>query len=63
MCIDNILKFYEDLLVALLDGHLPSRFKLILDTIPEGVRDPQCPMRYRLGPAIVPDEEGDDDQG
>lgn len=52
-CIDNLLKFYEDLQVVLLDGHLPAQFKITLGIIPEEERDPQCPMRYRLGPAII----------
>lgn len=57
-CIENILKFYEDLQVVLLDGHLPARFKSIPDIIPEEERDPQCPMRYRVGPAVVTENAG-----
>lgn len=48
MCIDNLLKFFEDLLIALTDGHLPSTIKVFFATIPEENRDPELPMRYEF---------------
>lgn len=43
-CIDNILKFYEDLQVALVDGHLPTTVKIGVEFIDEEDRDPETPM-------------------
>ena len=48
ICINNLLKFFEDLLIALVDGHLPSRHKVEIEEIPEGNRDEAAPMRYRF---------------
>lgn len=45
-CTDNLLKFFEDLLIALTDGHLPSNIKVFFETIPEQDRDPKLPVRY-----------------
>ena len=50
-CIENLLKFYEDLQIALIDGHLPSTFKFFCDVIEEKERDPKLPLRYRFYPA------------
>jgi hypothetical protein len=47
ICIDNLLEFYEDLLVALLVGKLPSHQKIIIETIADERRDKDMPMRYR----------------
>ena len=48
-CIDNLLKFYEDLQVVLLDGHMPTQVKINLDVVSEDDRNPDCPMRYNIG--------------
>ena len=47
-CIDNLLKFFEDLLIALTDGHLPSNIKVYFSTIPEEERNPELPLRYKF---------------
>jgi hypothetical protein len=49
-CINNILKFYEDLQVALVDGHLPKSVKVGLMFIEEEDRDPLAPMRFGFEP-------------
>ncbi len=46
ICIDNLLKFYEDLQIALLDGHLPPPLEITIKEIPEQLRDRNMPMRY-----------------
>lgn len=48
-CIDNILKFYEELQIALADGHLPPTVKVGIDFVEEEERDPNCPMRLNFG--------------
>jgi hypothetical protein len=50
--INNILKFYEDLQVSLVDGHLPRDFKVELVFIEEQDRDPAAPMRMDFRPFI-----------
>lgn len=52
-CIDNLLKFFEDLLMALTDGHLPSNIKVFFETIPEEDRDPNLPVRYKFSIGIM----------
>ncbi|MEM9444646.1 MAG: hypothetical protein AAGA18_04765 [Verrucomicrobiota bacterium] len=52
-CIDNLLKFYEDLLIALLDGHLPSHIKVFFEVIPEENRDPKLPLRYHFSSGVL----------
>jgi hypothetical protein len=47
-CINNLLKFYEDIQIALTDGHLPASFKIAADSIPEDQRDPNLPLRYNF---------------
>jgi hypothetical protein len=47
-CLHNLLKFYEDLQITLLDGHLPSNIKIQIETIPEKDRDVDQPLRYRF---------------
>jgi hypothetical protein len=47
-CIDNLLKFYEDIQIALTDGHLPASFKIAAHLIPEDQRDPNLPLRYKF---------------
>jgi hypothetical protein len=46
--IKNVLTFFENLQLVLLDGHLPSNFKVGYCDIPESERDPEAPMRYVL---------------
>ena len=46
ICIDNLLKFYEDLQLALLDGHLPPMMEILIEEIPVELRDAALPMRY-----------------
>ncbi|MGE4489212.1 MAG: hypothetical protein AB7E95_06695 [Kiritimatiellales bacterium] len=53
ICIENILNFYEDLLITLLDGHLPSSIKITFETIPEKDRDKDLPVRYRFRQYLV----------
>lgn len=47
MCINNLLKFYEDIQIILLDGHLPETTKIILEEIPVENRDSEMPIRYK----------------
>jgi len=47
-CINNLLKFYEDIQIALTDGHLPASFKIAAHLIPEDQRDPSLPLRYKF---------------
>jgi len=47
-CIDNLLKFYEDLQFVLIDGHLPPTIKIFWEIIPEADRDPKLPFRYNF---------------
>lgn len=47
-CIDNLLKFYEDIQIALTDGHLPTAFRIAAELIPEEDRNPQVPLRYNF---------------
>lgn len=57
-CINNVLKFFEDLLIVLSDGHLPKKHKIVAEEIPEENRDANAPMRYRfirLKPTPRPD--------
>jgi hypothetical protein len=49
MAINNVLTFFENLQIVLLDGHLPSNFKIGYSEIPESQRDPEAPMRYAFG--------------
>lgn len=46
IAINNVLTFYENLQILLLDGHLPSNRKIGYSEIPEGERDSEAPMRY-----------------
>ena len=48
ICINNVLKFFEDLQIALIDGHLPDWHKVEIEEIPEKSRDKNAPMRYRF---------------
>jgi hypothetical protein len=47
-CIDNLLKFYEDIQIVLTDGHLPKAFKIVAEIIPEDKRNPDIPCRYNF---------------
>ncbi len=47
-CINNILLFFEDLQIALIDGHLPSRMKVFIEYIPLENRDVSLPLRYKF---------------
>lgn len=53
-CIENLLKFFEDLLIALTDGHLPSDIKVFFAAIPEEDRDPKLPLRYKFSMGLDP---------
>ncbi len=46
LAINNVLTFYENIQILLLDGHFPSNRKIGYFEIPEGERDPEAPMRY-----------------
>jgi len=48
ICIDNVMKFYEDLQVALVDGHLPNTTKVAIEIIEEEDRNPISPMRMKF---------------
>ena len=48
VCINNILKFFEDLQIALIDEHLLTSRKIGVAIIEEGDRDPTSPMRLRF---------------
>jgi hypothetical protein len=48
ICIENLLKFYEDLQITLLDGHLPPMFKIGIETIPEESRETKMPLRHNI---------------
>lgn len=48
ICINNVLKFFEDLQIALVDGHLPDLHKVEFGEIPEENRDKNAPMRYEI---------------
>jgi len=43
--INNVLTFFENLQIVLLDGHRPSNFKVGFSDVPESERDPEAPMR------------------
>ena len=47
ICINNILKFFEELQIALIDGHAPEMIKVSIECIPETQRDQSCPMRFK----------------
>jgi hypothetical protein len=49
ICMANLLKFYEDLQIALLAGHSSSKLKFGIDPIPENSRDKELPLRYNFG--------------
>lgn len=51
-CMNNILKFYEELLVMLCDGHEPPILQLGFETIPEHERNPNRPYRWKILTAI-----------
>jgi hypothetical protein len=44
IAINNVLTFFENLQIELLDGHLPSNFKIGYSEISESERDPR--LRY-----------------
>ncbi len=46
IAINNVLGFFENLQIVLLDGHLPNNFKIGYSEVPESDRDPEAPMRY-----------------
>lgn len=46
MAINNVLSFFENLQILLLDGHLPSNVKIGYSELTESGRDPEAPMRY-----------------
>ncbi len=48
ICIDNILKFYEDLQVALIELYPPSQLHCGIEFIDERDRDPIVPMRLKF---------------
>jgi hypothetical protein len=52
-CINNILKFYEDIQIVLSDGNIPSHIKIGLEEIPEEFRDEKLPLRYHFHPRIA----------
>jgi hypothetical protein len=47
--IKNVLTFFENLQIVLLDGHLPDSVKVSYADIPESERDPEAPLRYQFG--------------
>ena len=51
--INNVLTFFEKLQILLLDGHVPSNFKIGYTDLPESERNPEAPMRYVFRLAIV----------
>jgi hypothetical protein len=53
MTINNVLTFFENLQIVLLDGHLPSNIKIGYSEVPETKRDPEAPMRYVFGLAGI----------
>ena len=48
ICVDNLLKFFEDLQILLMDKHVPQGFKVLAEEIPEEKRDQDLPVRYRF---------------
>ncbi|MEH6741566.1 MAG: hypothetical protein V7695_23875 [Sulfitobacter sp.] len=48
ICIENILKFFEDLQVAMLDGKLPASSKVCIFYVDERERELACPKRMIL---------------
>jgi hypothetical protein len=48
ICIENILKFFEDLQVSMLDGKLPASSKVSIPYIDERERELACPKRMIL---------------
>lgn len=52
--IKNVLTFFENLQIVLLDGHLPTNIKISYSDIPESERDPEAPLRYQFGVVVVP---------
>lgn len=53
ICIDNLLKFYEDLQLALLDGHLPPMMEIIIEEIPVESRELALPLRYSFSTTLA----------
>jgi hypothetical protein len=48
ICINNILKFFEDLQILLFERHKPAWLGVQIDTIEENQRDPLIPLRFRI---------------
>jgi|GEM_PF-4950628 len=48
ICINNILKFYEDIQVVLIGVHLSKTMHFLAEVIPEDQRDPKLPFRYNF---------------
>jgi hypothetical protein len=46
--IKNVLTFFENLQIVLLDGHIPNNVKIGYSDIPESERDPDAPLRYQF---------------
>lgn len=51
-CTNNILKFYEDLQVVLVDGHLPTSVKVRAEYVEEKHRNPTAPKRVLFRPML-----------
>jgi hypothetical protein len=47
-CINNILKFFEELQIALMDGQAPNMLKIGIEEIPDKERNENCPVRFRF---------------
>jgi hypothetical protein len=48
ICIQNLLKFFEDLQIVLTDGHQPDGMGVEYEVIDEDKRDPIVPMRFAI---------------
>ena len=46
ICIENLLKFYEDLQIVLIGGQLLPPAKIAYEVIPEKLRNSDLPLRY-----------------
>lgn len=56
-CIENLLKFYEDLQITLLNKQLSSSIAIFIESVPEKHRDIEMPLRYIFTRAIKKETE------
>ncbi len=48
--VNNLLVLAEDILVMVVQTHLAMPDATVIVAIPERARNPECPIKYRIGP-------------